>query len=122
MNPLTTRPKPEETRVATGENQTHVQFLDSEANDSVVVAFETSHRGGMLAPLVKSISDLQLEVHQIESRINDGVRSERLMVAAADGEPLSQSRQALLRTAVFSAVETMNRTTPEEHDCPSLIA
>ena len=87
-----------------------MRFLDDESNAKVVVACETDHLGGMLAPLVKGLSHLELEVHQIESRVADGVRSERLVVATSDGQPLSQRRQALLRDAVFSAMDFMQQT------------
>lgn len=99
---------------ARGHKQTRVQFLDDvrfrdeEAKSGVLVACETSHPGGMIAPLVRGLTDLKLEVHQIESKLSDGVRSERLWVSAPDGEPLSQRRQGLLRTAVFQALESVN--------------
>jgi UTP:GlnB (protein PII) uridylyltransferase len=90
--------------------QTRIRFLDDESQHGVVVACETEHPGGMLAPLVKGLSRLQLEVHQIESKLSGGVRSERLLVATPDGTPLSQRRQALLRTAVFNAMDSMNQS------------
>ncbi|HEU5073834.1 MAG TPA: hypothetical protein VFU02_06670 [Polyangiaceae bacterium] len=101
-----------------GPTQTRVQFLDDvrfrdeEAKSGVLVACETSHPGGMIAPLVRGLTDLKLEVHQVESKLSDGVRSERLWVSAPDGEPLSQRRQGLLRTAVFQALESV--TDPED--------
>ena len=89
-------------------SQTHVKFSEDEAKSGVVVACETSHPGGVIAPLVRGLTDLKLEVHQIESKLSDGVRSERLWVSAPDGEPLSQRRQGLLRTAVFEALESVS--------------
>jgi hypothetical protein len=91
-----------------------VQFLDDEAKSGVLVACETSHPGGVIAPLVRGLSALKLEVHKIESKLSDGVRSERLWVSAPDGAPLSQRRQGLLRTAVFQALESMNEQPPDE--------
>ena len=91
-----------------------VHFADDEEKSGVLVACETSHPGGVIAPLVRGLTDLKLEVHQIESKLNQGVRSERLWVSAPDGEPLSQRRQGLLRTAVFQALESMNEPTPDE--------
>lgn len=91
-----------------------VQFLDDEAKSGVLVACETSHPGGVIAPLVRGLTDLKLEVHQIESKLSHGVRSERLWVSTPDGEPLSQRRQGLLRTAVFQALESVNEPTPDE--------
>lgn len=88
--------------------ETHVQFLDDEAKSGVLVACETSHPGGLMARLVNKLSDLELEVHQVESRMREGKRSERLWVSAPDGQPISQRRQALLRAAVFNAMETLN--------------
>src|SRR5687768_6274810 len=90
-------------------NQTRVKFLEDDARSGVVVACETSHPGGVIAPLVRGLTDLKLEVHQIESKLTDGVRSERLWVSAADGEPLSQRRHGLLRTAVFEALESASQ-------------
>ena len=90
------------------QSETRVQFLDDEAKSGVLVACETSHRGGLMAPLVKKLSGLELEVHQVESRMLAGKRSERLWVSAPDGQPISQRRQALLRTAVFNAMEALN--------------
>ncbi|HEY6729036.1 MAG TPA: hypothetical protein VI197_33730 [Polyangiaceae bacterium] len=84
-----------------------VHFPDDEAKSGVLVACETSHPGGVIAPLVRGLSDLKLEVHQIESKLSHGVRSERLWVSSPDGEPLSQRRQGLLRTAVFQALESV---------------
>lgn len=92
-------------------SSTHVKFSEDEAKSGVVVACETSHPGGVIAPLVRGLTDLKLEVHQIESKLTDGVRSERLWVSAADGEPLSQRRQGLLRTAVFEALESVSQGT-----------
>ena len=71
-----------------------VQFLDDEAKSGVLVACETSHPGGVIAPLVRGLTHLKLEVHHVESKLSDGVRSERLWVSAPDGEPLSQRRLA----------------------------
>ena len=85
-----------------------MKFSEDEAKSGVVVACETSHPGGVIAPLVRGLTDLKLEVHQIESKLSDGVRSERLWVSAPDGEPLSQRRQGLLRTAVFEALESVS--------------
>lgn len=85
-----------------------VQFSDDEAKSGVLVECETSHPGGVIAPLVRGLSDLKLEVHKLESKLSDGMRSERLWVTAPDGAPLSQRRQGLLRTAVFQALESMN--------------
>lgn len=102
-----------------GHSRTRVQFLDDvhfpddEAKSGVLVACETSHPGGVIAPLLRGLTDLKLEVHQIESKLNDGVRSERLWVSAPDGEPLSQRRQGQLRTAVFRALESVNETSPD---------
>ncbi len=90
--------------------ETRVQFSDDEASGGVVVACETSHPGGLIAPLVKRLSDLKLEVHQIESRLQSGMRFERLHVAAADGKPLSQQRQALLQAAVFQSMDVVRQT------------
>jgi len=94
----------------TRSSSTHVKFSEDEAKSGVVVACETSHPGGVIAPLVRGLTDLKLEVHQIESKLADGVRSERLWVSAPDGEPLSQRRQGLLRTAVFEALESVSQT------------
>jgi hypothetical protein len=91
-----------------------LHFPDDEAKSGVVVACETSHPGGVIAPLVRGLTDLNLEVHQIESKLSHGVRSERLWVSSADGEPLSQRRQGLLRTAVFQALESVNEPTPDD--------
>jgi len=97
-----------------GRAQTHVQFVDDiqfaddEEKSGVLVACQTSHPGGVIAPLVRGLTDLKLEVHQIESKLSDGVRSERLWVSAPGGEPLSQRSQGLLRTAVFQALESVN--------------
>lgn len=102
---------------STAHNGTRVRFSDDRSKGGVVVDCETDQLGGMLAPLVQGLSRLELEVHQIESRLKAGVRSERLLVAAADGEPLSQRRQALLRAAVFSALDSM-QTTPSEAPHP----
>lgn len=90
------------------------QFPDDEAKSGVIVACETSHPGGVIAPLVRGLTDLKLEVHQIESKLSRGVRSERLWVSSPDGEPLSQRRQGLLRTAVFQALESVNEATPDD--------
>lgn len=120
---LTSRPLHQPSRVAapsiatapsvanTRGSQTHVKFSEDEAKSGVVVACETSHPGGVIAPLVRGLTDLKLEVHQIESKLADGVRSERLWVSAPDGEPLSQRRQGLLRTAVFQALESVSQET-----------
>jgi len=94
----------------TRSSSTHVKFSEDEAKSGVVVACETSHPCGVIAPLVRGLTDLKLEVHQIESKLADGVRSERLWVSAPDGEPLSQRRQGLLRTAVFEALESVSQT------------
>ena len=94
---------------------TRVRFLDGGSNANIVVACETDHPGGMLAPLVKGLSSLQLEVHHIESRVSDGVRSERLLVASADGQPLSQRRQELLRDAVFTVMDWVQQAANVNH-------
>jgi len=90
-----------------------VQFLDDEAKSGVLVACETSHPGGVIAPLVRGLIHLKLEVHHVESKLSDGVRSERLWVSAPDGEPLSQRRQGLLRTAVFQALESVDQASTD---------
>ena len=76
---------------------------------SIPVFFDTVFY--LMAPLVNKLSGLELEVHQVESRMREGKRSERLWVATTDGQPISQRRQALLRAAVFTAMETLNHET-----------
>lgn len=96
---------PSQTRVQFHDD---VRFPDDEAKSGVLVACETSHPGGVIAPLVRRISDLKLEVHNLESRLTQGMRSERLWVTSPDGKPLSPDRQGQLRTAVFRALEAVN--------------
>ena len=84
-------------------NETRIKFVDDER--STTVHLESSRTGGVIAPLVDELSRLGLTVQHMESRTNQGLRIERLVVTEPYDVPLGAPRIAALKAAVFGAVE-----------------
>lgn len=90
-------------------SQTKVQFIECENDSQIVVVVRTTLRGGLVAHLVDTFSRIRVEVHKVESRLEDESWVQRLVVAAPGGKPLDRALIDELRAAVFATIEMVSQ-------------
>ena len=89
-------------------SQTRVQFLECVGGKQAVIVVHTTVRGGVVAHLVDTFSRIRIEVHKVESRLEDDGWVQRLVVAAPGGNKLDQTQLDDLRAAVFSTIQQVS--------------
>lgn len=95
-------------------SQTRVQFIENESGNHAVVVVKTTVRGGIVAHLIDTFSRLRIEVHKVESRLDDDGWLQRLVVAAPGGQRLDREWLDELKAAVFATIEIVNQSADDD--------
>jgi len=95
-------------------SQTRVQFIEGDQGNHVVVVVHTTIRGGLVAHLVDTCSRIRVELHKVESRLDDEGWVQKLVVAAPAGEKLSRGLLDDLKAAVFATIQTVSLNIEDE--------
>jgi UTP:GlnB (protein PII) uridylyltransferase len=100
-------------------SQTRVQFIESDDGRKAVVLVHTTVRGGLVAHLIDTFSRIKIEVHKVESRLDDEGWVQRLVVAAPRRQHLDGAWLDELRAAVFATIEMINSHASVDSDASS---